>query len=143
MNAEPNLACAVVKKFLRELKTPLINDELLSIIEKCDSIVNEKDTANKIKYLQRQIAKLPQPCLDLFAYLIMHFYRILISDLNKLEIGMFVQKFQPIFRVRERLLKFMISHADLLFSEYRFKKYRIKPSEEVMSRFSMLPDSVE
>lgn len=55
---------------------------------------------------------------------------------------MFVQKFQPIFRLREKLFKFMISHADLLFSEYRFKKYKIK-ADDTVSRFSMLPDSIE
>jgi hypothetical protein len=44
--------------------------------------------------------------------------------------------------VREKLFKFLVSHADLLFSEYRFKKYRVK-GDDALARFSMLPDSIE
>ena len=37
LNGDPNLACALIKKFLRELKVPLINDEILNMFDKCDS----------------------------------------------------------------------------------------------------------
>lgn len=75
LNAEPALACAVVKKFLRDLKSPVISDEVLSVIEKCDSNISDKDT--KVQFLKKQIEKIPQPNLDTFTYLVMHFYRIL------------------------------------------------------------------
>lgn len=78
LTADPNLACAIVKKFLRELKTPLVSDELVAIFEKCDSSVSDKDTTTKVDILRKQIfARMPQPNLDTFTYLINHFYRIL------------------------------------------------------------------
>jgi len=46
-------------------------------------------------------------------------------------------------RIKERLFKFMINYADLLFSEFRYKKYRIKVIDESISRFSLLPDNIE
>ena len=77
LNADINLACAVVKKFLRELKSSFINEELLNILEKCDSSISDKDVGIKIEFLKKQIAKMPQSNLDTFSYIIMHFYRIL------------------------------------------------------------------
>lgn len=148
LNSDPNFACAVIKKFLRELKSPLMNDDVLNILEKVDSNVSDKEIVAKVELLKKQIGRMPQPNLDTFAYLIMHFHRILYRcDTNKAEIGIFLQKFQPLFRIREKLFKFLISHADLLFSEFRFKKYGIKTNDQdkdtIQSRFSMLPDNIE
>ena len=75
LNADPNLACQIIKKFLRELKAPLINDEVLSTLEKCDSNISDKET--KVEFLKRQLARIPQPNLDTFTYLLMHFHRVL------------------------------------------------------------------
>lgn len=67
--------------------------------------------------------------------------------MNKIEISLFVQKFHQMFKIRERLFKFMITNADAIYSEYRFKKYKIKNSDESSGtfggRFSILPDSIE
>jgi hypothetical protein len=77
LNADPNLACGVLKKFLRELKTPLINDELLSALDKCDSSISDKDTSTRVELLKRQIMRISQPNMDTFFYFIMHFHRVL------------------------------------------------------------------
>lgn len=145
INAEPNLACALIKKFLRELKVPLINDEILNMFDKCDSSISDKDVSTKIEQLKRIIGRLPIANRDTFTYLIMHFHRVLNkSDVNKIEVGLFIQKFHPMFRIRDRLFKFIIIYADMLFSDYRFKRYRVKAgNEEAISRFSTLPDSIE
>lgn len=146
LNGDPNLACALIKKFLRELKVPLINDEILNMFDKCDSSISDKDVSTKIDQLKRIIGRLPVANRDTFTYLIMHFHRVLNkSDVNKIEVGLFIQKFHPMFRIRDRLFKFIIIYADMLFSECRFKKYRVKAAnnEETISRFSTLPDSIE
>lgn len=141
LNTDPNLACAVIKKFLKELKSPIIPDEMLVIIDKCES----NDREQKLQLLQSAISKLPQPNFDTFAYLIMHFNRLLEkSDSNKLEIGLFVQKFQPLFRIKERIFKFIINNAGELFKDMRFKRYRVKMyHEDAVSRFSSVPESIE
>lgn len=141
LNTEPNLACALIKKFLKELKSPIVPDENLAIIDKCES----SDRDQKINLLKMAISKLPQPNFDTFVYLIMHFHRVLSrSEANKIEIGLFVQKFQPLFRIKERIFKFIINNANAIFKDYRFKKYRIKINQEdTISRFSMLPESIE
>lgn len=138
---DPNLACAIIKKFLKELKSSIIPDEILVIIDKCES----NDREQKIQLLQSAIYKLPQPNFDTFAYLIMHFSRLLDkSDTNKLEIGLFIQKFQPIFRIKERIFKFIINNAAELFKDVRFKRYRVKLyHEDAVSRFSSVPESIE
>jgi hypothetical protein len=121
LNADPNLACAIIKKFLKESKSPLISDEILGLFDKFDPSVADK--AQKIEHLKKVISKLAQPNYETFAYLIMHFHRVLNrNDVNKIEIGLFVQKFQPLFRIKERTFKFFILNADLIFSDYRFKK---------------------
>lgn len=125
LNAEPNLACAVVKKFLKELKSPLIPDDVLGLFEKFESAGSDKESQNKIEHLRRVVAKLPQPNLDTVSYLIMHFHRVINNvknEKNRVEINIFVQKFLPVFRLKERLFKFWISNADLVFKDYRFKK---------------------
>ena len=81
---------------------------------------------------------------DTFSYLLMHFHRVYSKhEVNKIEVGLLVQKFQPYVRIRDRLLKFMILYADVLFSEYRFKKYKYKANDETMSRISMMPENIE
>jgi hypothetical protein len=77
INTDPNLACAIIKKFLRELKSPLITEDLINAFEKCDSNISDKDSHNKIEHLKKLIAKMPQSNLDTFSYLIMHFHRFL------------------------------------------------------------------
>ena len=77
LNADCNLACGVIKRFIRELKTPLINEEILSAFEKCDSNVSDKDVNAKVDHLKKVISKMYQPNLDTFSYLIMHFHRVL------------------------------------------------------------------
>jgi hypothetical protein len=77
LNAEPNMACAIVKKFLKELKSPLIPDDFVTILDKCDSSISDKDYHNKIEQVKRIIGKMPPANFDTVAYLIMHFYRIL------------------------------------------------------------------
>ena len=145
LNAEPTLACAIVKKFFKELKSSLIPDEFVNVLDKCDSSISDKDMHNKVEHVKKILFKLPQANFDCVAYLLMHFYRILNKhEVNKVEIGIFVQKFLPMFKIRERLFKFMIAYADLLLNEYRFKKYRLKGNDEnTISRFSFLPESIE
>ena len=67
--------------------------------------------------------------LDTFAYIIMHFSKLVKRhEINKLECSLLVQKFQPMFKLKERLLKFIILHADAILSDIRFKKYKLKTS---------------
>ncbi|CAF0709196.1 unnamed protein product [Brachionus calyciflorus] len=141
LNADPNLACAVIKKFLKELKSPIVPDENLVFIDKCES----SDRDQKIHQLKVAITKFPQSNFDTFAYLIMHFHRVLSkSETNKIEMSIFVQKFQPIFRIKERIFKFIINNASALFKDYRFKKYKVKSNlEDTVSRVSHLPESIE
>jgi RalA-binding protein 1 len=77
LNAEPNLACGVLKKFLKELKSPLIPDEFITLLDKCDSNISDKDVANKIDSLKKSLARMPQINYDTISYLIMHFHKIL------------------------------------------------------------------
>ena len=77
LNAEPNLACGIIKKFLKELKSPLIPDEIITLLEKCDSNIPDKEYANKIEHLKRILGKMPQANYDTIAYLLIHFYRVL------------------------------------------------------------------
>jgi hypothetical protein len=64
---------------LRELKQPLINDDLVNLLDKCDVAISDKEITTKVEYLKKLIAKMPQINLDTFAYLIMHFHRVLIK----------------------------------------------------------------
>jgi RalA-binding protein 1 len=144
LNADPNLACKLIIRFLRRLKTPVVSDEFLNALDKCDANISDKEMQIKIEYLKKLINRMSTVNRDTFTYFMMHFHKVLSkSEVNKIEIGYFVQKFQPIFRIRERLFKMLIIYADDLFRDYRFKKYRIKTNEEITSRFSMLPDTVE
>ena len=77
LNAEPNLACGVLKKFLKELKSPLVPDEFVTLLDKCDSNISDKDVANKIDSLKRILHKMPQINYDTVSYLLIHFYRVL------------------------------------------------------------------
>jgi hypothetical protein len=124
LSTDPNLACAIIKKFLRELKSPLVSDEIITIMDKCDANLTDKEFQTKIEYLKKLVNKMPPANKDTFSYLVMHFYRVFSRhEINKIEIGLFVQKFQPMFRIRERLFKFIITYADVIFSEFRFKRY--------------------
>lgn len=144
LNADPNLACGVIKRFLKESKSPLVTDECIALIDKFDPNL-ATDKMQKVEHLKRSISKLPAVNFETFAYLVMHFYRVLShSHTNKIEVGLFVQKFQPLFRIKERTFKFLIVNADLIFSDFRFKKCRIKAAnDEANSRLSQLPDSIE
>lgn len=73
LNSDPNLACAIIKKFLKELKSPLVPDDLLNLVDKCES--NDKE--QKIENLKKVLAKFPQSNLDTVSYLIMHFHQVL------------------------------------------------------------------
>jgi hypothetical protein len=76
--AEPNLCGAIIKKFLRELKAPLINDDMLTTLDKFDSGISDKDVETKSDFLKKLIStKLPQANYEILAYLTMHFHRIL------------------------------------------------------------------
>ena len=77
LNSEPNLACAIVKKFLKELKSPLIPDEFISLLDKCDSNISDKDLQRKVDQLKRIISTMPQTNFDTMFYLTMHFHKIL------------------------------------------------------------------
>jgi hypothetical protein len=77
LNSDPMLACAIIKKFLREIKSALIPDELVSIMDKCDASISDKDVAAKVEYLKKIVFKLPPSNFDTFSYLIMHFHRVL------------------------------------------------------------------
>jgi hypothetical protein len=81
LNSDPNLACAIVKKFFKELKSPLVSDELLSSLEKFDPSL-ASDKMQKIDYIKKVIAKMAQANFETFAYMIMHFHRVL----NKVDI---------------------------------------------------------
>jgi hypothetical protein len=125
LNADPNLACGVIKRFLKESKSPLVTDECIALIDKFDPNL-ATDKMQKVEHLKRSISKLPAVNFETFAYLVMHFYRVLShSHTNKIEVGLFVQKFQPLFRIKERTFKFLIVNADLIFSDFRFKKYAL------------------
>ena len=144
LNADPCLACAILKKFLRELKSHLVADEIIAVMDKCDANISDKEFSTKIEYLKKIFNKMALPNRDTFAYIIMHFHRVFSKhEINKIECGILVQKFQPFFRIRERLFKFIIYNADVLFSEYRFKKYKYKTNDETMSRISMMPENIE
>ena len=78
LNAEPNLCGAIIKKFLRELKAPLINDETLTTLDKFDTGISDKEVETKSDFLKKLIStKLPQANFEIVAYLTMHFHRIL------------------------------------------------------------------
>jgi RalA-binding protein 1 len=77
LNADPNLCGAIVKKFLRELKAPLINDDMLNTLDKFDAGISDKDAETKIEFLRKLISKMPQSNYELVAYLVMHFHKIL------------------------------------------------------------------
>jgi hypothetical protein len=83
LNADPMLACAIIKKFLREMKSALIPDEFVSTMDKCDASISDKDVANKVEHLKKIVFKLPPSNFDTFSYLIMHFHRVL----NKVNIS--------------------------------------------------------
>lgn len=122
LNTDPNLACAIIKKFLKESKSPLVTDDVIALIEKFDPNL-ATDKSQKVEHLRRSISKLPSVNFETFAYLVMHFHRVLSHNhSNKIEVSLFVQKFQPLFRIKERTFKFFIVNADLIFSDFRFKK---------------------
>ena len=144
LSNEPNLACAIIKKFIRELKMPLVADDIIVIFDKCDANLSDKEFSTKIEYLKRIINRMAPPNRDTFTYLIMHFYRMIHrNEVNKLEVSLFVAKYQPYLRIKERLLKFIINYADVLFSDFRFKKYKYKANDETVSRMSFIPESIE
>ncbi len=151
LNADPFIAAAIVKKFLRELKTPLISDELLTSFDKCESISN-KELELKIETVQELVKQMPNSNRDLFSYLMVHlnklirnviwkkkifFFKLLDgmwsiclyfavlykSDVNKMDIASMVLVFQPIIKIKERILKFTIRNAGLIFKSSTFKKY--------------------
>lgn len=77
LNVDPMLACAIIKKFLREMKSALIPDEFVSLMDKCDASISDKDVTNKVEHLKKIVFKLPPSNFDTFSYLIMHFHRVL------------------------------------------------------------------
>lgn len=77
LNAEPNLCSAIIKKFLRELKIPIINDDMLTTLDKFDMGISDKDVETKIEFLKKLISKLPPPNFETLAYLVMHFHKVL------------------------------------------------------------------
>ncbi len=77
LKTDANLNCAIIKKFLRELKSPILTEDFINMLEKCDSNISDKDLHNKIESLKKIITKMPQPNFDTFSYLIMHFHRVL------------------------------------------------------------------
>lgn len=137
LNADPNLACAIIKKFLKESKTPLVTDDVIGLIEKFDPSL-ATDKMQKVEHLRRSISKLPPANFETFAYLVMHFHRMLEHNhSNKIEVGLFVQKFQPLFRIKERTFKFFIANANLIFDDFRFKKYKIP-----LCLFLIIPETI-
>ena len=96
LNADPMLACAIIKKFLREMKSALIPDEFVSTMDKCDASISDKDVANKVEHLKKIVFKLPPSNFDTFSYLIMHFHRVL----NKVNISVWTQLFSPHLKIR-------------------------------------------
>jgi hypothetical protein len=133
-----------MKKFIRELKLPLVTDDIILVMDKCDANISDKEFSTKIEYLKRIVNKMAPPNRDTFSYMIMHFHRMFSKhEVNKIEISLFVTKYQPYLRIKERLLKFIIFYADVLFSEFRFKKYKYKANDETVSRVSMIPENIE
>jgi len=123
---------------------PLVADDIIVVMDKCDANISDKEFTTKIEYLKRIINKMAPANRDTFSYLIMHFYRMIRrNEVNKIEISLFVTKYQPYLRIKERLLKFIINYADVLFSEFRFKKYKYKANDETMSRISFIPENIE
>jgi hypothetical protein len=123
LNSNPLLASAVIKKFLRELKSPLINDELLVSFDKCDTISN-KDAALKVENISNVISRLAPANRDTFSFLIVHLSKVILkSDINKMEMSHVIMIFQPIIRIKDRLLKFIVKNSSLIFKNFQYKKY--------------------
>ena len=76
LNADPNLCGAIVKRFLRELKAPLINDEMLTTLDKFDFGISDKDVETKVEFLKKLLSKLPSANYEIVAYIIMHCHKI-------------------------------------------------------------------
>lgn len=81
LNNDPNMACAIVKKFFKELKSPLVPDDALSSLDKFDPNL-AADKSQKVDYLKKVISKMPQTNYETFAYMIMHFHRVLKKVFN-------------------------------------------------------------
>ena len=50
LNSDPCLACAILKKFVRELKSHLVADEIVAVMEKCDANISDKEFSTKVLY---------------------------------------------------------------------------------------------
>jgi len=116
---EPNLACEIIMKFLRELKEPLIPDDIIEQINSAHVEISDKESIRNMENLERIIFYLMATANhDTFAYLIRHFSRMLeYNHQNKIEIDLFVNKFQPYLRIKKSLLKFLINNALDLFRD--------------------------
>jgi hypothetical protein len=81
LTSDPLIATAIIKKFLRELKTQLIPEELLTSFDKCEAISN-KELELKIESVQKLVKQIPNPNRDLFSYLMVHLNKVIrnVSD---------------------------------------------------------------
>ncbi len=70
------IAASIIKKFFRDLKVPLINDELLNLFEKCEQI-SDKDVDLKIETIKKTLKKLPSANRDTFSFLIVHLSKVM------------------------------------------------------------------
>ena len=70
------IAASIIKKFFRDLKIPLINDDLLSLFEKCEQI-SDKEVALKVEAIRKALKKLPLANRDTFSFLVVHLSKVM------------------------------------------------------------------
>jgi hypothetical protein len=145
LKTNPYLAAGIIKKYLSDLKTPLFNDEIITALE----LISEKNIDHKIELINNILDKLPQANRDLFSFLIIHLTKISKkSDTNKMDLSNLIITFQPLIKLKDKLLKFILKNSHLIFKNLRFKKYRNKyidnnDSDNLSSRLSLLPDNIQ
>lgn len=144
LKANPYLAAGIIKKYLSDLKTPLLNDEMITALE----LISEKNIDHKIELINNVLDKLPPANRDLFSCLIIHLTNISQkSDVNKMDLSTIIITFQPLIKLKDKLLKFILKNSNLIFKNLRFKKYRNKyltnNNDNLSSRLSLLPDNIQ
>jgi hypothetical protein len=70
------IAASIIKKFFRDLKVPLINDDLINLFEKCEQI-SDKEVELKIEAIRKTFKKMPVANRDTFSVLIVHLSKMM------------------------------------------------------------------
>lgn len=144
ISSDPLIAASIIKKFFRDLKVPLINDDLINLFEKCEQI-SDKEVELKIEAIRKTFKKMPVANRDTFSVLIVHLSKMMQkSEINKMDSQNIVLTFQSIVRIKDRLFKFILRHYNLILKDFRYKKYRLKGSDEsTFQRKSIIPDNIQ